>query len=36
MAIDEKESLTGVDALTKIRELLKELPIAFMVNRRRP
>ena len=32
MAIDEKENLTGEDALKKIRELLKELPIAFMVT----
>jgi general stress protein 26 len=32
MAIDEKETLTGDDALTKIRELLKKLPIAFMVT----
>jgi general stress protein 26 len=32
MAIDEKESLTGEDALAKIRELLKQFPIAFMVT----
>ncbi|HWI19852.1 MAG TPA: pyridoxamine 5'-phosphate oxidase family protein [Vicinamibacterales bacterium] len=32
MAIDEKENLKGEEALNKIRELLKELPIAFMVT----
>jgi general stress protein 26 len=32
MAIDEKETLTGDAALAKIRELLKDLPIAFMVT----
>jgi general stress protein 26 len=32
MAIDEKEVLTGEQALAKIRELLKKLPIAFMVT----
>ena len=32
MAIDEKESLTGGEALTKIGELLKDLPIAFLVT----
>ena len=32
MAIDEKETLTGEEALRKIRQLLKELPIAFMVT----
>jgi general stress protein 26 len=32
MAIDKKEVLTGEDALTKIRELLKQFPIAFMVT----
>jgi general stress protein 26 len=32
MAIDEKQALTGDEALTKLRQLLKELPIAFMVT----
>jgi len=32
MAIDEKEVLTGTDALIKLRELLKGFPIAFMVT----
>lgn len=32
MAIDEKEVLTGLDARTKIGELLKGFPIAFMVT----
>ena len=32
MAIDEKEVLTGPDARTKIGELLKGFPIAFMVT----
>lgn len=32
MAIDKKETLTGEEALLKIRQLLKELPIAFMVT----
>ena len=32
MAIDEKETLTGNDALAKLRELLKNFPIAFMVT----
>src|SRR5687767_14676993 len=32
MAIDEKEVLTGADALIKLRELLKQFPIAFMVT----
>ncbi len=32
MAIDEKEFLTGTDALAKLGELLKEFPIAFMVT----
>jgi general stress protein 26 len=32
MAIDEKETLSGEEALLKIRYLLKELPIAFMVT----
>jgi general stress protein 26 len=32
MAIDEKEIVTGEDALAKIRELLKQFPIAFMVT----
>ena len=32
MAIDEKEILTGEEALAKVRELLKTLPIAFMVT----
>ena len=32
MAIDEKEMLTGEDALAKIRGLLKDFPIAFMVT----
>lgn len=32
MAIDEHELLTGDDAVTKIRQLLKQFPIAFMVT----
>lgn len=32
MAIDEKEILKGDKALQKIRELLKQFPIAFMVT----
>ena len=32
MAIDEKEFLTGDEALGKIRELLEGFPIAFMVT----
>jgi len=36
MAIDEKDTLTGEDALTKIRELLKQFPVAFMVTVRGP
>jgi general stress protein 26 len=32
MAIDEKEILTGDDALVKLRNLLAEFPIAFMVT----
>lgn len=32
MAIDQKEVLTGEDALTKIRGLLERMPIAFMVT----
>lgn len=32
MAIDEKRLLTGDDALAKLRELLKDFPIAFMVT----
>ena len=32
MAIDKKEVLTGTEALIKLRELLKEFPIAFMVT----
>lgn len=32
MAIDEKEVLTGDDALRKIRDLLEHMPIAFMVT----
>ena len=32
MAIDEKELLTGDAALEKLRKLLKEFPIAFMVT----
>ena len=32
MAIDEKEVLTGDAALRKIRGLLKDLPIAFMIT----
>ena len=32
MAIDEKEILTGEDALAKLREMLKDFPIAFMVT----
>jgi general stress protein 26 len=32
MAIDHKDVLTGDDALTKLRELVKDFPIAFMVT----
>lgn len=32
MAIDKKEQLAGAEALEKIRGLLAELPIAFMVT----
>jgi general stress protein 26 len=32
MAIDEKEQLTGDDALLKLRKLLAEFPIAFMIT----
>jgi general stress protein 26 len=32
MALDEKETLTGSEALIKIRRLLKDLPIAFMIT----
>ena len=32
MAIDEKETLAGDKALEKLRELLKDFPIAFMVT----
>lgn len=32
MAIDKKETLTGEEALDKIRRLLASLPIAFMVT----
>ena len=32
MAIDQKEALSGEEALVKIRELLKGFPIAFMVT----
>ena len=32
MALDEKEMLTGEDALAKLRELLTDFPIAFMVT----
>jgi general stress protein 26 len=32
MAIDEKDILTGDEALTKIRKLLETFPIAFMVT----
>ena len=32
MAIDQKEVLTGAEALEKIRALLKQFPIAFMVT----
>ena len=32
MAIDEKELLSGDEALEKLRKLLKEFPIAFMVT----
>jgi general stress protein 26 len=32
MAIDQKEALSGEEALAKIRELLKGFPIAFMVT----
>jgi len=32
MAIDEREVLTGADALIKLRELLEGFPIAFMVT----
>jgi general stress protein 26 len=32
MAVDEKETLTGNEGLEKLRELLKNFPIAFMVT----
>ena len=32
MALDEKEQLRGDAALTKIRELLRHFPIAFMIT----
>ena len=32
MALDEKEMLSGAEALAKVRELLMEFPIAFMVT----
>jgi general stress protein 26 len=32
VAIDEKEAVTGDEAVTKIRELLKNFPIAFMLT----
>lgn len=32
MAIDAKDALSGEEALAKIRRLLKEMPIAFMVT----
>jgi general stress protein 26 len=32
MAIDQKETLSGDEALAKIREMLKGFPIAFMVT----
>ena len=32
MAIDEKQTLTGPDALAKLREMLTDFPIAFMVT----
>ena len=32
MAIDEKERLTGDEALAKLRELTKNFPIAFMIT----
>ena len=32
MALDHKEMLTGEEALAKLRELLKDFPIAFMVT----
>ena len=32
MAIDEKQTLSGDDALAKLREMLKDFPIAFMVT----
>ena len=32
MALDEKEQLTGEDALAKLRDMLKDFPIAFMVT----
>ena len=32
MAIDEKEQLSGQEALTKLRDLLEHFPIAFMVT----
>jgi general stress protein 26 len=32
VAIDEKQVLTGDDALAKLRELLEDFPIAFMVT----
>jgi general stress protein 26 len=32
MAIDEKEQLSGDEALAKIRKLLEDFPIAFMIT----
>ena len=32
MALDEKEQLSGDEALAKLREMLKDFPIAFMVT----
>jgi len=32
MAVDEKELLTGDQALEKLHKMLEELPIAFMVT----
>ena len=32
MAVDRKDVLTGDEALTKLRQLLKDFPIAFMVT----
>jgi general stress protein 26 len=32
MAVDERERLTGDEALGKLRELLKNFPIAFMIT----